>query len=120
TIVLTSSSGSNYATAAIDNGATVNITAPSSGSTKGLAIMQDRRASTSAGSNSFVGGSATNIAGALYFPSQLVSFQNGATTVVCLQLIAWRITYTGGAKFADGCNGFGVTEIGSSMPGLVE
>lgn len=113
TIVLTSSSGSNYATAAIDNGTTINITAPSSGATKGLAFFQDRRAAAS-GVENFAGGTTMNVNGALYFPAQMVNFSNGASAATCTQLIAYRVTYTGGAKFMDNCTGYGTTEIGSA------
>jgi hypothetical protein len=113
TIVLTSSSGSNYATASISNGTTINITAPSSGATKGLAFFQDRRAEAS-GADNFAGGSSTTVNGAIYFPAQMVNFSNGASVATCTQLIAYRVTYTGGAKFMDDCTGYGTTEIGSS------
>jgi hypothetical protein len=113
TIVLTSSSGSNYATASIDNGSTINLTAPSGGATKGLAFFQDRRAAAS-GTDNFAGGTSMTVNGAFYFPAQMVNFSNGATAATCTQLIAYRVTYTGGAKFMDNCTAFGTTEIGSS------
>lgn len=113
TIVLTSSSGSNYPTVTVDGGTTLNIKAPTSGATKGLAFMQDR-AAPSSGTNNFAGGTAMTVQGALYFPAQMVNFSNGSNTTVCLQLIAYRVTYTGGAKFQDSCSGFGTTEIGGS------
>jgi Flp pilus assembly protein TadG len=124
TIVLTSSSGANYPTVSIDNGTTINIKAPASGTTKGLAFMQDRRASVAA-TNNFAGGASMTVQGALYFPAQMVNFSNGSNTTACLQLIAYRVNYTGGARFADSCSGFGTTEIGVSgspatTTGLVE
>lgn len=119
TIVLTSSSGANYATATIDNGTTINITAPSSGATKGLAFMQDRRAAAT-GTDNFAGGASMTVNGGLYFPAQMVNFSNGTTSSVCTQLIAYRVTYTGGSKFMDNCSGFGTTEIGTVGTSLVE
>jgi hypothetical protein len=119
TIVLTSSSGSNYATASVSNGATLNITAPTTGTTKGLAFFQDRRAEA-ANTDSFVGGSNTTVTGALYFPAQMVNFTNGTTVSACTQLIAYRITYTGGAQLKDNCSGVGTTEIGAVGTTLVE
>jgi len=123
TIVLTSSTGANYATAEVDNGTTLNIKAPTSGATKGIAIFQDRAASAS-GTDTFAGGSSTTIQGALYFPAQMVNFSNGASTSICTQLIAWRVNYTGGATLQDSCSGYGTTEIGSTTTttatGLVE
>ena len=54
TFVLTGSGG-NYATANIANGMSLNLTAPTSGATSGLAIFQDRLAPSS-GSNAIAGG----------------------------------------------------------------
>jgi hypothetical protein len=120
TIVLTSSTGSNYATVSIGNGATLNITAPTSGQTAGMAFFQDPAASTS-GSDNIAGGSSMSIVGAIYFPSQLVNFSNGSSnTASCTQLIAYRINYTGGAKFNDNCAGVGVKAIGGASSSLVE
>jgi hypothetical protein len=119
TIVLTSSSGTNYATASIDNGTTINITAPTNGATKGLAFFQDRRAAAT-GTDNFAGGTAMTVNGGLYFPAQMVNFSNGSTSSVCTQLIAYRVTYTGGSKFMDNCTGFGTTEIGVTGTSLVE
>jgi Flp pilus assembly protein TadG len=120
TIVLTSSSGSNYATATIDGGTTLNITAPTTGATKGLAIFQDRRAALS-GVDTITGGAALNVTGALYFPNQVVNYQGGTTTTaLCTQLIAYRINYTGGTKFNNSCAGTGVIGIGTAATTLVE
>jgi len=44
TIVLTSSTGSNYATASVSSNSTLTLSAPTTGATAGLAIYQDRRA----------------------------------------------------------------------------
>jgi hypothetical protein len=44
TIVLTSSTGSNYATFTIGNGATVTLSAPTSGATAGIVFFGDRNA----------------------------------------------------------------------------
>jgi Flp pilus assembly protein TadG len=120
TIVLTSSSGSNYATASIIGGTTLTISAPTTGATKGLAIFQDRRAEAS-GVDAINGGSNLNVTGALYFPTQVVNYQGGSTTTaLCTQLIAYRINYTGGTKFNNSCAGTGVIGIGTAATTLVE
>ena len=120
TIVLTSSSGSNYATATIDGGTTLTITAPTTGATKGLAFFQDQRASSS-GVDTVTGGANLNVTGALYFPNQVVNYSGGTnTTALCTQLIAYRINYTGGTTFKNSCSGTGVTGIGTAATTLVE
>jgi Flp pilus assembly protein TadG len=128
TIVLTGS-GSNYAVANIANGVTFNLTAPSTGTTAGIAILGDVNApgltSTMTNSNScgsvasdcnFIGGGANmNVTGAIDTPSQGVQFTNGSTNgTACTQLIAAQITFTGGVKFSNNCTGTGTSQIGGS------
>src|SRR5262249_18264858 len=90
TIILTSSRRSNYATASISGGSTVNISAPTSGTLQGLAFYQDRNAPSS-GNDSFSGGTTQNITGAIYFPNQGVTFNGGTETggARCTQLIGY-------------------------------
>jgi hypothetical protein len=121
TIILTSSTGSNYATASISGGADVNITAPTTGPLAGLAIFQDRNAPSS-GTNSFTGGTNQNITGAIYFPTQSVTFNGGTTTggAICTQIVASTITFNGNAAFNNNCTGTGVRAAGTSFVKLVE
>jgi Flp pilus assembly protein TadG len=120
TIILTGGSG-NYAIANIASTANVNLTAPSTGSTAGLAIWADSAGPTS--NTSILGGGASmNINGALYFPSQTVSFANGASNSSgCTQLVAYNVIFQGGANFANKCAANGVKPIGTNgNPMLVE
>jgi hypothetical protein len=119
TIVLTGS-GSNYATLNIGNGANVTLSAPTSGSTSGLVFFQDPNAPTS-GTDTIQGGSTLVLTGALYFPSQTVSYSNGtSSTATCTQLVAWQIQFTGGAYFNSNCASAGTQGLGSSPSSLVE
>jgi hypothetical protein len=120
TIVLTGS-GNNYATASIAGGADVTINAPTSGPLAGLAIFQDRNAPSS-GTNSFTGGTNQNIKGAMYFPTQAVTFNGGTTTggAICTQIVASIITFNGNAAFNNDCKGTGVRSVGTSFIKLVE
>ena len=120
TIVLTSSTGSNYATANISGDGQVNLTAPTSGATSGIVFLQDRN--DSSGATSTIANSAgLTVTGALYFPSQTLDF-TGATTnpSQCTQLVAFRISYGGSATFNNNCTGVGVSGIGASGTTLVE
>jgi len=116
TIVLTSS-----ATMSINGGATVNLVAPTSGPTAGIAIYQDRNAPTS-GTDSITGGASQNITGAIYFPSQAVNYSGGGSVggASCTQIVAYKITFTGNSNFNSNCNGVGVATIGTSSGQLVE
>jgi len=121
TIILTGS-GSNYATAQIANGVTFNLTAPTTGSTAGIAMWADS-ASPTTSNTSLAGGANFNITGALYFPTQQVSFSNGASNnTSCLQLIAYDVTFSGSGTFSDtGCAGTGARPIGGqATPQIVE
>jgi hypothetical protein len=120
TVVLTSSSGSNYATVDVHGGATINATAPSTGATAGLAFFQDRNA-PKGGANNFSGGTTQNIEGALYFPNQIVNFAGGTQTGHgCLQIVADEVDFKGNANLETHCTGTGVAAIGGSSSKLVE
>lgn len=111
TIILTSHTSANYATATIANGATVTLSAPTTGTTAGIVFFGDRRAPT-ATTTTFGGGATININGALYFPTQSLIFQNGANNPSnCTQLIAGTIQLTGGSTFQNNCPA-GVASIG--------
>jgi Flp pilus assembly protein TadG len=123
TLVFTSSTGNNYATATINGGATVNLTAPlpSSGlSTAGIAMFADRNMPVGTAFK-FEGGASQDIKGALYFPKGAVSFAGGAGTgTSCTQLIGDTLTFTGNSNFAVNCKGYGTKPLGSGIAKLVE
>jgi hypothetical protein len=116
TIVLTSAgAASTIGNIDIKGGATVNITAPlppnPPNTTAGIAFWIDKRAPDNG--NSFNGGSTMNITGAIYLPSQSVTFNGGNSTggAVCTQLIASLITFTGNSGFQNNCTGLGLGTI---------
>lgn len=122
TIVLTGNSTVGYATATIDNGVTFTMSAPTTGTTAGLVFFQDSQAPHTGTNttNYLAGGSTQNITGALYFPSQMVNYSNGASTAAtCTQLVAWDITFTGGARFNSTCGTAGTKAIGGGGPTLL-
>jgi len=121
TIILTGS-GSNYAQANIAQGATFNLTAPTTGSTAGIAMWADSNSPTT-DTATLAGGATMNVTGALYFPTQQVSFSNGASNASsCVQLIAYDVTFSGSGKFSDtGCTAAGARPIGGqAKPQIVE
>ena len=94
TIFLTTSTGKSkdYADVKIGNGAQVDLTAPTSGAMAGLVFFGDRDGPLS-NIGTFGGGAALNITGAIYFPSQSVTFDNGISNPAgCTQLIAGKIS----------------------------
>ena len=120
TIVLTNTNGGSPADIKISGGASVTLSAPTTGSTAGLALFQDRVACGSC-SDQITGGSTMNITGAIYFPSNSVTFTGGTSTggAQCTQLIASTITFTGNANFNSNCNSAGTKTISDTNGRLV-
>jgi hypothetical protein len=77
----------------IDNGANVNLTAPSSGTYNGAVVFQDP-ADTQA--ISIQGGSNTSFNGAIYAPSSNVTLGNGSGSAIDADLVAKSLTMNGG------------------------
>jgi Flp pilus assembly protein TadG len=120
TLVFTSSTGSNYATASINGGATVNLTAPTSGPMAGIVMYGDRNMPVGTAFK-FNGGASQDLEGAIYIPEGSVSFAGGASTAVgCTQLVADTITFTGDSNFAINCSGSGTKPLGATTVALVE
>jgi putative Flp pilus-assembly TadE/G-like protein len=108
-------------TVTINGGATVTLSAPTSGTYSGITFFGDRGGSTS-DVEKLNGGSSTSITGVIYFPSESVQY-NGNTggESTCTQLVADLITVTGTANFNNVCAGDGVstTNVVDGSPGSV-
>lgn len=124
TIILTSSgAASQTGNIIINGGATVNLTAPTSGPYSGMVFWQDGRAPDS-NTDKFNGGSTMNITGVIYTPSESVTYNGGNTTggTGCTQIVAKVITFTGNSEFDNNCSGVGVSSItgGTSLASLAQ
>jgi hypothetical protein len=111
TIVLTNSDPSPDAEIgdfSVNSGSKINITAPTDGNFKGLAIYQDRRAeSGSSNVNKINGNSGSQITGALYFPNQKLQYNGtGGTAATCTMFVALVIEFSGNS----GTNNFNSIE----------
>lgn len=113
TLVFTSSSGNNYATAKISGGATVSIVAPTSGPTAGIAIFGDRN--MPAGTTfKFTGGDSQAIGGAVYVPNAALQWAGNATVGQhCTQVIADTIQLVGNSGLQVDCTGYGTRAFAS-------
>jgi len=119
TLVFTSN-GSSYASATINGGASLNLTAPTTGATAGIVIFGDRNMPQGT-SFKFNGGSSQNFTGAIYVPKGSVTYAGGANSSTgCTQLVADTITFTGNSNFAINCAGTGTKPLGQSVVSLVE
>jgi hypothetical protein len=106
----------------LGNNVTINITAPTSGPTAGVAIASIRTATASV-TQLFSNNAILNLTGAIYFPNQTVQFDNNSTinTAKCGQLVARIIQLQNNANLKNDCAGTGVLPItGGSTPQLVE
>lgn len=103
TIILTGPDSSNIASLSLNGGANINLSAPSIGTYAGVTIYKDRR-SPSTTTDTINGGSNIQIQGAIYTPSQSISFSgNSSITYNCLQIISRTITFTGNTNITNNC-----------------
>jgi hypothetical protein len=125
TIILTNkdmSTAAKIGTFDMQAQAQLDLSAQTTGTYRGIAVFQDRRATDTNGNNSpnkFNGGGSQVVEGALYFPSQEISYSgNGTATAVCTRFVTRRIVFTGNSattnNFEKGsnCAGSGLDPIG--------
>ena len=87
----------------MNGNATVNLTAPTSGTFKGIAMYQDRRAS-SLNQSTFNGDGSTFLQGALYFPNQQLNYLgNAGASTNCVQMVARRVYFSGSSAINNTC-----------------
>lgn len=127
TLIFTNSGGGNPGIMNIGGGATVNLTAPTTGTYSGIAVFQDRLTCTGNGNNNngcntqLQAGGNQNITGAIYFPKNSLSYAGGSSTggAQCTQLIADTITFTGNSTFNSNCSSAGTMTINLTNGTLV-
>ncbi len=120
TLVFTSSSGHNYASARIAGNATINLTAPTSGSTAGIVLFGDRNMTAGTAFN-LEGGAAQVFGGAIYLPQGAVTFAGGSgANTTCTQIVADTITFVGNSNLANNCSNYSTKPIGSALAALAE
>ncbi|GLR85112.1 TadE/TadG family type IV pilus assembly protein [Bradyrhizobium iriomotense] len=119
TLVFTGS-GSNWGTASIGSNAIIDLTAPTTGSTKGIVMYGDRSMPAGTAFN-LTGGSTQNFGGAIYLPKANLSFSGGnGTSTSCTKIIADTLTFTGTSNLQVNCSALGTATIGSQTAQLVE
>lgn len=106
----------NNATADFNGNATINLSAPTSGSYKGMLFWGDD-ANTS-GTSKFNGTASSKFTGALYFPGQNVEFLgNFSGNNGCMRVVAKTIKFTGSSSMNTNCAAAGLDSI--PVPGNV-
>ncbi len=120
TVVLTGASGS-CASANIGQGATLNLSAPTSGSLDSILFFGDR--SATGVTHNFGGGPSDNCTGVIYTPASNVVYggnncNGGSGSPANTQIVADNITVTAPCSLNNGCSGSKTTQVGCR--GLLE
>ena len=118
TIYLTKVAASGYAELKVNGQQVFNLTAPTTGPTRGIAVMMHPSA-PAANTVSFGGGSTMNITGALYTPSTQITVSGNNGSSACTQVVAHSVVLNGNNTFKHDCAGIGVADPPGSMPALV-
>lgn len=108
TFILTSATaginGSGVAQVNLNGNATLNLSAPTSGTYSGVLFYQDRRSTDSSNINKINGNSGSKLQGAIYFPTQGVDFTgNSGMNIKCIKLVARTLTFTGNTSVVNDC-----------------
>jgi Flp pilus assembly protein TadG len=118
TIYLTDSSGGGHCGKIdISGGQTINITAPTSGATAGIAFWVDNTIANCPANTqvSFSGGSAANVTGAIYAPANQVTYSGGSAAANgCTQIVSDTLTISGPSYVQHNCTGTGVSDPANS------
>jgi Flp pilus assembly protein TadG len=110
TIVLTSPTPStDTGSFQFTGGASLNLTAPATGSTAGIALWADSRLPEV--QDQFTGSSSSRVVGAIYLPSHDLKYAgNSGNVSPCMQLIAAQITVTGTTTLNHNCANVGTLD----------
>ena len=78
----------------VSNGATLNLSAPTTGTYRGLLFYQDP---TDSAADSFVGGANGVLNGIFYLPTANLTFANGGSSTFSTDLVVGSLTMSGNA-----------------------
>jgi len=119
TLVFTSRTNSNFATATVNGNANVNLTPPNFGPTAGIVIFADRRIPTGT-SFKFNGGASQYFGGAIYVPTGAVTYAGGASTSTsCTQIIGDTVSFVGNSNLAINCSSYATRPFSARIVRLV-
>jgi Flp pilus assembly protein TadG len=95
----------------INGNATVNLSAPTTGTYSGILFYGDPT-NTASVNNKFNGTAASKLTGALYFPTQDVSYLgNFSGTSGCMQIVAKTVQWTGNTSMSINCSSYGLKNL---------
>ena len=113
------SNGYSFGPLAIAGNASVNLSAPTSGTYKGILFYQDRNILSSA-SSAIGGGSTEQFAGTLYMPTAQLSFAGGtASNMVTMALVVKQLNIVGNSYISADPTG-NITGLNRTTVSLVQ
>jgi hypothetical protein len=105
TIVLSNSNSTSNSIGSItlNGNATINMTAPDTGTYKGILFYQDRRATSD--NNVTINGDSNSVyRGAFYFPKADITFNgNAGMNTNCMQIVGKDVAFTGNSSINNSC-----------------
>ena len=104
TFILTSADGTSIGNVSLQGGK-LDITAPDTGTFKGIAIYQDRRAGQCLNNCNLINGNASStLTGAIYVPNQQLTFTGtSGMSTHCLQMVALTLQFNGNSAIDNVC-----------------
>ena len=94
------------------------LSSPTDGTYKGVLFYRDRRASNI--QITINGGAASNLTGALYFPTSDITYAgNASMDVRCLQMVGQKLKFRGSATITNDCDGTGADSFEQTIVRLV-
>jgi hypothetical protein len=101
----------NGATVDINGTANVNLSAPTTGTYKGMLFMGSRT-SGAGGISTFNGTASSHLTGALYFPKQQIVYKgNFSGNGGCTQIVGATVMWSGNTHFNVDCTDYGLEPI---------
>jgi hypothetical protein len=123
TIIMTASNPANIGTVNFTGNVSSTLSAPTTGPYAGVLFYQDPRA-PAGGVNSFLGNNSMVYTGAIYFPTQQISFSgNGSVTSTCLQVVGDKVYFSGSSNITNSettCEAAAVNPMSRTQVRLVE
>jgi hypothetical protein len=93
----------------INGGATMNLSAPTSGTYSGMLFFGDRAGT---GAQTMNGTASSVITGVVYFPNESVSYLgNFSGANGCTQIVADTVSYSGNTQFGINCAAYGMKPV---------
>lgn len=119
TIIMASSSGSDWGEIHINGGADIDLTADDDGDFAGVVFFSDPDADEI--EVHFNGGADVAITGAMYFPTGTVTYNgNSSGASSCTQIVALTVEFSGSSSIGSNCTGVGTQSIGYAKPTLLD